>query len=152
MYKRILVGVDGSNMSKMALSEAISLAKDSDAMIHIVFVADEYLGYAEGISVDLEQFVAAIRKTGESILANMADFAREAGVKAETKLVEVEQQKDIIPEKIIEEADNWKADLIVIGTHGRRGFSRLLMGSVAESVVQLAKVPVLLVKGSNGDT
>ena len=68
----------------------------------------------------------------------------------EGKLLEIDTIGHRIPEMIAEEAKTWPADIIVIGTHGRHGMHRLLMGSVAEGVVRMATVPVLLIRGTNG--
>ena len=73
--------------------------------------------------------------------------AKKAGVGAESRLVEVEKYGERVVDAIVDEAKRWRADLIVIGTHGRRGVSHLLLGSVAEGVVRLAPAPVLLVRG-----
>lgn len=146
-YQRILVAVDGSDISKSAFDEALKLSKDFNADLRIVSVVDEYLGYAEGIAIDLNIYKKSLYEYGKSILDEMEVRAKSVGVDVDTRLVETEIHPDKIPEKIVGEADAWKADLIVIGTHGRRGVNRLLMGSVAESVSRLANVPVLLVRG-----
>ncbi len=148
-YKRILVAVDGSDISVSVLNEAVSLSKAVGATVRIISVADEYMGYAEGIAIDLEAYARSIREHGKQILKQMETLAVKAGVTPEIHLIEVDKQADVIPEKIVEDADHWKADVIVLGTHGRRGISRMLLGSVAESVVRLASKPVLLVKGQS---
>jgi nucleotide-binding universal stress UspA family protein len=73
--------------------------------------------------------------------------ARDAGIKAETKLIEATPPGARIASMIAAEAKAWPADMIVIGTHGRRGVDHLLMGSVAEGVVRISPVPVLLIRG-----
>lgn len=91
-----------------------------------------------------------VRKTaihyGEEELKKAAHLAQEGGVEAEIKLIEIKRTNDRVRDMISKEADEWPADLIVIGTHGRRGFSNLLMGSVAEGVVHIASKPVLLIR------
>lgn len=146
-YQRILVAVDGSEISKAAFDEAIKLSKDFDSDLRIISVVDEYVGYAEGIAIDLNVYKKSLYEYGRTILDEMEKNAKLAGLDVDTRLVETEIHPDKIPEKIVDEADAWKADLIVIGTHGRRGVNRLLMGSVAESVARLANTPVLLVRG-----
>ena len=69
-----------------------------------------------------------------------------AGVAVETTLITIDTLKKRIPEVIAEDAETWPADLIVIGTHGRRGLARLFLGSVAEGVARVASKPVLLVR------
>ena len=70
-----------------------------------------------------------------------------AGIQSETKLIKTTQTNQRISEVIAKEAQKWPADLIVVGTHGRRGFSHFLLGSVAESIVRVATKPVLLIRG-----
>jgi nucleotide-binding universal stress UspA family protein len=92
-----------------------------------------------------------VRKTamgyGEEELNKAKQLAKKGGVEAETKLIEIRQTGERVRDKISKDADEWPADLIVIGTHGRRGFSSLLMGSVAEGLVRMATKPVLLIRG-----
>jgi len=71
----------------------------------------------------------------------------DVGIEAATKLIEIKRAGDRVTDMIAKEADNWPADLIVISTHGRRGFNHLLMGSVAEGVMRIATKPVLLIRG-----
>jgi nucleotide-binding universal stress UspA family protein len=81
-------------------------------------------------------------------LATGAATARNAGIEVDTKFVVLEALAQRICDAIIEEAKHWPADLIIIGTHGRHGFNRLLLGSVAEGVIRLATKPVLVFRGS----
>jgi len=100
---------------------------------------------AEGFAfIDYAALQEAVRKTGERALAQAAEKARNSGVTAQTALLEANGER--VASVIDGEALNWPADLIVIGTHGRSGLSRLLLGSVAEDVVRGASVPVLLVR------
>ena len=80
-------------------------------------------------------------------LREAAALARKAGVNAETGLLEVQQMNDRIADELAREARKWPADLIVVGTHGRRGLSHLFLGSVAETIMRVAPRPVLLVRG-----
>jgi nucleotide-binding universal stress UspA family protein len=88
-----------------------------------------------------------LHQTAVRILAKAETVARDAGVKAETKLIESTPGGARIASIIAAEAKAWPADLIVIGTHGRRGMDHLMMGSVAENVVRVSPVPVLLIRG-----
>lgn len=146
-YKRILVAVDGSETSTVAMQEAINLAKDQHATLRIIYVADEFVVVGDGVPFDFKQYEKAVRGYGLSILNIMESLAQKAGVPVESSIIENAQYSVRIPEKIVEEASTWQADLLVIGTHGRRGFSRLLLGSVAEGVIRIASIPVLLVRG-----
>lgn len=144
MYQRILVPVDGSSTSGHALQEACKLARQLGAQLELVYViddirlmnADSYINYAE--------MTEALKSSGNRVLAQAHAKARQSGIEAEVKLLEA--GGDRIASVIVEEARSWPADLIVIGTHGRSGFSRVVFGSVAEGVVRTAHIPVLLLR------
>ena len=147
MYKKILVPVDGSEPSLLGLAEAIRLAKDQKAALRIVHVVHDFLvAGGHGAAVYTSQLRKELREQGEQILKDAAAVARKQDVGAETKLMETPAGS--IGPMIAEEAESWPADLIVLGTHGRRGIRRLVMGSDAEYVVRTAPVPVLLVRGT----
>lgn len=146
MYKHILVAVDGSDTSNLALREAVRLAKELQALLRIVHVVEEVTLNIDAEFV-MDAYQEAMRKTGEEVLRKAESAARESGVKAETKLLEIETLGHRITDMIVEEAQSWPADLIVLGTHGRRGFNHLLMGSVAEGIVHISPKPVLLIRG-----
>jgi nucleotide-binding universal stress UspA family protein len=144
-YKRILVPIDGSETSEMAVKEAVKIAKDFNAKLRIVHVSDEFIGYIEGLSFDLDQYVDSMRKHGQSILDKMKNLIVKSGIQPEIQLIEITDTPASIPEKIIEEANTWNAQLLVVGTHGRSGFSRMILGSVADALIRLTHVPILLV-------
>lgn len=146
MYKHILVAVDGSDTSNLALREAVRLAKELQALLRIVHVVEEVTLNIDAEFV-MDAYQEAMRKTGEEVLRKAESAARESGIKAETKLLEIETLGHRITDMIVEEAQSWPADLIVLGTHGRRGFNHLLMGSVAEGIVRISPKPVLLIRG-----
>lgn len=147
MYQRILVPINGGATSERALQEAIQLAAGK-AQLRLVYVIEEgYALDAEGYAfIDYGALQEAFRKTGERILAQAAKTVQQAGMTAETAVLDVPGERTAIV--IDNDALNWKADLIIIGTHGRSGMGRLLMGSVAEEVVRGSSVPVLLVRAS----
>ncbi len=148
MYKRILVAVDGSNTSNVALEEAVKMAKELKAQLRIVTVVEEIILTGGGADyVDVNEVRKAVVHYGEEALKKAKDAAQELGLGAETKLIQIKRFGDRVTEAIAHEADAWPADLIVIGTHGRRGFNHLLMGSVAEGVVRISAKPVLLIRG-----
>lgn len=147
MYQRILIAVDGSSTSDLALDEAAKLARDQRATVRIVHALDQVALVLDTPYV-LQEFLDAARKAGEEILERARTRMKEAGVDAETRLAGAESFGERIASLVSAEAASWPADLIVIGTHGRRGFSSVLMGSVAMGVVRTAPVPVLLVRGS----
>lgn len=152
MYKRILVAVDGSDTSNLALQEAMKLAKEQQAALRLVLVVDETPVYMTMVTIDASFSVAdyqkAMREAGQKVLATCAATARQAGVEVDTKFVILEVLRRRICDAINEEAKAWPADLIVIGTHGRHGFNHLLLGSVAEGIIRLAAKPVLVVRGN----
>ena len=85
---------------------------------------------------------------GEKLLATRATTAREAGINVDTQLITVGMRGERIYDAIEEQSKQWPADLIVVGTEGRRGFQRLMIGSVAEGVVRISTKPVLLIRGT----
>ncbi len=146
MYHKILVPVDGSETSEAGLQHAILLAKDQKAALRLLHVVHDYL-VAEGRHglVRSDELLTELREHGQAILSAAAGVARRQGVEADTESVEAPMGP--VGAVIAEYAEKWPADLIVIGTHGRRGIRRLVMGSDAEYVVRTTPVPVLLVRG-----
>ncbi len=149
MYQRILVPVDGSTNAKRALQEAIKLANDT-AELRLVYVVEEShsldpIGYG---AIDYAALLEAVRQTGKRTLAEAMGVVQKSGKTADTSLLEANGER--ISTMIGSAAKNWKADLIVIGTHGRSGLNRFLLGSVAEDVARSATVPVLLVHADPG--
>lgn len=147
MYQHILAAVDGSDTADLALREAVKLAKEQQAKLRLVHVADEVVLEQYREFESLEELYEPVRRAGLKVLERTRALAREGGVEAETRLLEIETFGHRISDMIAEEAKAWPADLIVIGTHGRRGVRHLLLGSVAEGVVRCATVPVLLIRG-----
>ena len=147
MYKRILVPVDGSNPSDVAVREAIQFVGDRHAELRIIHVIEDVVLAWEAELLNVNEIREALRQSGRQILAKAEAVARAAGIKAETKLIESTPPGARVASLIAAEAKAWPADLIVIGTHGRRGVDHLMMGSVAEGVVRNSAEPVLLVRG-----
>jgi nucleotide-binding universal stress UspA family protein len=149
MYQRILVPFDGSPTSTRGLDEAIALAKLTGARLRLVYLVDDLLfatGFETG-SVYTGDVLPAMRCAGRSILASGRDRVLRAGVEVDTELLEGIGPR--LADVVAEQAEAWHADLIVIGTHGRRGVGRWLLGSDAEQVLRSAPVPVLLVRAAN---
>jgi len=147
MYQHILVAVDGSSTSDRALQEALKLAKELKSKLRIMVVVEQVLLTQEVQYIDYNEIHKAVVGYGRDMLKKAGDAAHKAGVEAETRLIESKGFGERVADVIVHEADAWPADLIVIGTHGRRGFNHLLMGSVAEGVVRIATKPVLLIRG-----
>lgn len=147
MYKRILVPIDGSETSDFAVQEAIKLAVDQRADMRFIHVMEEtYLPYTEGY-IDIAVLRDAVRQQGHRILGKSTLLATQAGVKCEQALLETHGERT--PRIIVEDARQWSAHVIVMGTHGRRGFDHMIFGSLAEGVVRFSPLPVLLVRGGD---
>ncbi len=149
MYERILVPIDGSATAERALREAIKIGGAGKAQLRLIYVIEEnYPLDAEGYTAftNYAALQEAMRKTGERVLARAAEEVRAARIRAETALLDMPGRRTA--SVIDNDALGWKADLIVIGTHGRSGIGRLMLGSVAEEVVRGASVPVLLVRAA----
>jgi nucleotide-binding universal stress UspA family protein len=145
MYTKILVAVDGSAASLRGLDEAIKVAKGTGGQLMLVHVVNELLMAAEYVpSVYYEPVFQSLRESGAKVLEQAAMVVRRANLSCEQKLVETLASR--AADEIVNQAKQWPADLIVMGTHGRRGLKRLAMGSDAELVLRLSSVPVLLVR------
>jgi nucleotide-binding universal stress UspA family protein len=144
MYKRILVPVDGSETSMKALVAALQMARESGGRVRLVHTLDE-LAYLSGFEVSGD-LIRVARDYAGKVLQDALDVAKSAGVPADSKLVEGAGAR--LGEVVASEAQAWEADLVVVGTHGRRGVSRVLLGSGAEQVLRLAPVPVLAVRAT----
>jgi nucleotide-binding universal stress UspA family protein len=147
MYRRILVPVDGSTTSKLGLRHALGLARDQHARIRVLNVVDELslVPMMDGYPADITAVLESMREAGKKAVEEGSALAAKADVRADTAVVE--SRGHSVSDVILDDARKNRADLIVMGTHGRRGFNRLLLGSDAERVLREAPVPVLLVRG-----
>lgn len=148
-YKKIMLATDGSDTSHCAAQEIIKLAKDNHVVLRIIHVVDEsFLCYGGG-TFDYLSYIVMCKKEGQKILDDTKKLITDKiAIKVETSLVELKPLQGRIAELIVEEARDCGAELLVMGTHGRRGFTRFFLGSVAENVVRIATMPVLLVHGT----
>ncbi len=145
MYKQILCPIDGSNTSSCGMVEAINLAKVHHAKLRFLHVVDTYFPILDANGDLNVLYLADIQRSqGEKILKAAEDSALQAGVSADSKIIE--SIGDRVSTLIIKQVEEWPADLVVMGTHGLRGFARFMMGSDADAVVKQSHVPVLLVK------
>ena len=151
MFRKIMVPIDGSPTSKMGLEEAIKLAKDQKASLFLLHIVDEValLSESAGISefgggAEIDRLFEGFVNAGKKILSKAEATVRKHRVKAKSLLIE--NVSAPTSQLIVTQAKKWGADLIVLGTHGRRGIRRLVMGSDAEGVVRTTHIPVLLVR------
>jgi nucleotide-binding universal stress UspA family protein len=148
MYRNILVPIDGSKASMIGLKHAIALAKDQSARIRVLNVVDEAIiatamADAAGAMV-IPDVIDSLKAEGSKVLEQARAMAESAGANSEA--VQIASRGQPVSDVILREAKRAKADLIVMGTHGRRGLNRLLLGSDAERVLRESTVPVLLTR------
>jgi len=147
MYNKILVAMDGSDTSVEALDEALRMATVAQASVHVVCVVDQapflpYAGY-----YDPDSLIDAARKDSAKVLERARHAIARMGLKGDIELAETASISDDVPSCLKRCADRYGADLVVMGTHGRRGLRRMVLGSVAERFLRVATVPVLMVRG-----
>jgi nucleotide-binding universal stress UspA family protein len=149
-YAKVLVPVDGSDASKRGLREAARIASASRATLRLLHVVNELIVGPEYLPLlRYEGFLASLREEANAILSDASVAAREAGATCETVVLETLGEE--AAQSIVRQAQEWGADLIVMGTHGRRGLRRLALGSDAETVLRHSPAPLLLVRGSSDD-
>lgn len=146
MYERILVAVDGGDSADLAMTQAIGMARAFHADIKLLYVVDDSEFFDTAGMADTAMVLSQLVQGGERALDLAAERCSEAGVTCIKELVERPLGRGNISETIVERADTWPADLIVMGTHGRRGMRRVIMGSVSEGVVAQTSKPVLLIR------
>lgn len=147
MYGKILVPVDGSETSALGLNEALKIAKSQGSQIRLLHIVNEYiLDYTYSPGTFGDNLIESLRDGGKAILKQAETAARQQGITPECVLLE--SIGGVAADLILAQAKEWSADLIVMGTHGRRGLARVAMGSDAEEVVRATAVPVLLVRGT----
>jgi nucleotide-binding universal stress UspA family protein len=144
MFKHILVPVDGSATSMQAVSKAAGMAKAFGSEVTAVYVLDPYpfTGVGADFAYGQAQYLSAATNEANKALEDVKKLLDEAGVTSTTLVGE----GHAIHEGIVRVGENVGADLIVMGSHGRRGLEKLVLGSVAQRVLQAAHVPVLVVR------
>jgi nucleotide-binding universal stress UspA family protein len=147
MYDKILVPHDGSETSTCGLNEAIKIAKSQGSRIRLLHIVHEFVfEYTYSPGMYTSTVIESLREGGKAILNQAETLLRKEGIAAECILIEAIGGR--AADLILEQAKEWLADLIVMGTHGRRGLLRVALGSDAEEVVRASQVPVLLVHGT----
>ncbi|MFO1219733.1 MAG: universal stress protein [Burkholderiaceae bacterium] len=145
MYKKILVPIDGSETAARGLDEAIALAKATGASLHLVHAIEAVPVAAEMMTAEVwDALMQGLRANGEQLLGEATAATGKAGVNTTRHLLELPGER--VADAILSEAKAAGCDLIVMGTHGRRGFQHVLLGSDAERVLRLSPLPVLAVR------
>lgn len=143
MYDRILLPVDGSESVREIHEHAAAIAEESGATVQILFVADTSRDSLTIVNTDV---VDALERRGEAVLEDVAETFESLGIDHGTDIVQGHPA-----ESIVEYADRYEYDLIVLPTQARSGLSRYLLGSVTEKVVRLSSVPVLTARMREDD-
>lgn len=138
MYDRILLPTDGSEASDRAVEQAVGLARETGAELHVLYVVEDIPQAPELMDDEVE---AQLREIGEEAIDAIRASADAAGVEVVAAL-----REGVPHETILEYADDADVDVVVMGTHGRSGLDRYLLGSVTERIVRTAEVPVLTVR------
>lgn len=144
IYKQILVAIDGSTTGQRGLEEAIEIAAQTGARLRIIHIVDESILAYPNVGMSAQAVISQFVEAGNALLKTALEAAKQRGVEAETAFYEDIQAR--VAEMIVQDAKAWRADLIVLGTHGRRGLRRAALGSDAEAVVRNSPVPVLLIR------
>ncbi|WP_176314759.1 universal stress protein [Burkholderia vietnamiensis] len=151
MYKKIMVAVDGSASSKQALAEALKMAKAGGGNVSIVYVVDKSVLFTYAGRFDPNALIEEIRTEGTRVLREAEQTVAAAGAQGEGELVETESIGEDVAERLQRYVKDHGIELAVVGTHGRRGFRRMLLGSVAERFLRGSNCPVLLIRGDDAD-
>ena len=144
MFKHILAPVDGSETSMAAVDKAAELAKAFGAAVTAVYVIDPYpfTGVGGEFAYGQDQYLNAARAEARTAMEGATKRLQAAGVQAETRVIE----SHTAGRGIIDAVEACGADLVVMGSHGRRGLERLVLGSVTQSVLSHSKVSTLVVR------
>ncbi|TAL85989.1 MAG: universal stress protein [Candidimonas sp.] len=145
MYKKILVAIDGSDVATSAFEVALQLAKTENAELLPLYVIEYPNIYAPGIGYDLTPTYEALRAEGTRVTTQADARLKEEGINGKARVADEFPSVNPTADQIQDMADKFQADLVVMGTHGRRGFQRLMLGSVAEAFIRESTRPVLLI-------
>lgn len=144
MFKHILVPVDGSEMAQVAVEKAAGLAKAFGSAVTVIYVIDPYpfTGLGSDFAYGQSEYLSAAAAEAKEAIETAQQTLHKAGVAAKTLVVETHS----VWRGILDTAANVGADLIVMGSHGRDGLEKLVLGSVAQRVVSHAHLPVFVVR------
>ena len=142
LYKKILIATDGSEYTKNSIDYGLELAKNTEAKVHVIYVIDTAAFASIPMDAAWESMYSLLKQEGDEATKQVADKAELEGLEVERNTVEGHPA-----EEIIKYAEKNSISLIVLGTLGKSGLDRFLLGSVAEKVVRNSKIPVLVVRG-----
>lgn len=151
MYQTIILAVDGSESSKRALDEAVRIATFTHGQLHALYLIEKAPVFPYTCHYDMATMKQNLRREGLAMLGEAARVMAAAGVHGDTDLIEIDSMTDDIADCLRRHARRNGADLVVMGTHGHRGFRRAVLGSVAERFLRLSTCPVLLVREQQAD-
>lgn len=151
MFGKILVALDGSHCARHALRTAMDLALVHGSQIDAVYVVDDSEPLLDVAFVRRDDLLRSMADYGRGVLADASHMLDRKGIAHDTLLIRTPIRKGQIGPTLVDQAERSHAELIVMGTHGRRGFYRLFMGSVSQAVVAASRIPVMLVRGPDGD-
>ena len=144
IFKNIVIATDGSENSANAVKHAIEVARISEARLTAVFVVDTGAFTSIPVDMALGNMYEILKKEGDEAVKQVEELAKAEGLEIESFNIEGHPAEEII--KI---SENVSADLVVMGTLGKSGLDRFLLGSVAEKVSRNSKIPVMIVRGEN---
>ncbi len=140
LFEKILLTTDGSDINQIAVKKALEIARECDSTIHAIYVIDKAPVTSSQTEIMTGELYDELNHEGEKAVENVKNLAE--GVNVETFVLFGR------PAKVITDfAEKNNIDLIVVGSHGKSGFERLILGSIAESIIRMAHCMVLVVKG-----
>lgn len=144
MFNHILVPVDGSDTAQMAVGKAITLAQAFGSRVTVIYVIDPYpfTGVGTDFAYGQAEYLSAATAEANAALKAAKEAFANATVTVDTSVIEAHTAW----RGIVEAGDSLQADLIVMGSHGRSGLEKLVLGSVAQAVLSHTKLPVLVVR------
>ncbi len=141
LFAKIMVATDGSDKNRHAVDKALEIARECGSTLYAVYVIDESMLTSSPADVSLEAVYSTLKSEGDQAVKRVKEMAKDVPVEGVVLSGKAARE-------IVSFAGKEKIDLIVIGTQGKTGLQRLLLGSVAESVIRTADCPVLVVKSA----
>jgi nucleotide-binding universal stress UspA family protein len=146
MYSRILVAIDGGATSERGLREALALAADQKARLVVLNVINDFPLMVDVSAMYIEESLQLMRRNADELMQAVRRRAAEVGVEIDAVVADSTGKR--VADVVVDTARDHRCDLIVMGSHGRRGFNRLTLGSDAELVLRAAPVPLLIVRSA----